>query len=478
METLIGRKQELMDFHRLMNTGASEFVAVYGRRRVGKTFLIREAFNNDFAFYITGMANVSLATQLANFHLAITKYAPPDVNIIPATNWLTAFHQLSQILENQKKAKKVVFLDELPWLDTARSEFMQALEYFWNSWASARKDVLLIVCGSAASWMINKLIHNKGGLYNRVTHRMKLEPFTLHECEQYFRSRSDAFTDRYQIVQLYMVMGGIPFYLKQVDTSMSAAQNINKLCFQPSGILFGEFDVLYRSIFNKSVQHLTIIEALSKKARGLTREELIAVAKTSTGGSTTRILSELEESNFIRKYNSYGKKGKGSLFQLTDFYSLFYLKFIRSKDALDENHWMAGLNTPKQHAWAGYAFEQVCLAHLPQIKKGLGISGIQSAASSWVGGTGLRSAQIDLVLDRSDRVINLFEMKFSIDAFTIDKKYAHELRKKISVFREQTKTRKAIFLTMITTFGLKKNIHAISTVQNELTMEDLFEASK
>lgn len=475
METLIGRKQELIDFRRLMNTGASEFVAVYGRRRVGKTFLIREAFSNDFDFYITGMANVPLATQLANFHLAITKYASPGMVIDPASNWLAAFHQLSQILEKKKKAKKVVFLDELPWLDTAKSGFIQALEYFWNSWASARKDVLLIVCGSAASWMINKLIHNKGGLYNRVTHRMKLEPFTLHECEQYFRNRSEAFNDRYQLVQLYMVMGGIPFYLKQVDTSMSAAQNINKLCFQPGGLLFDEFDVLYRSLFNKSEHHMTIIEALSKKAKGLTREELIAVSKTSTGGSTTRILSELEESNFIRKYNSYGKKEKGSLYQLTDFYSLFYLKFIKSKDALDENHWMAGLNSPKQNAWAGYAFEQVCLAHLSQIKKGLGISGIQSVASSWIGQSSMGSAQIDLVLDRSDRVINLFEMKFSMDTFSIDKKYAGELRKKISVFREQTKTRKAIFLTMITTYGLTRNTHSISTVQNELTMGDLFE---
>lgn len=475
MEILIGRKKELTEFHRLMHTGASEFIAVYGRRRVGKTFLIREAFNNEFDFYITGMANASLATQLTNFHLAIKKYDSAGIITSPPSNWLETFHQLSLILEKQKKAKKIVFLDELPWLDTARSGFIQALEYFWNSWASGRKDILLIVCGSAASWMINKLIHNKGGLYNRVTHRMNLEPFTLHECEQYFKHRSAAFNDRYQLVQLYMVMGGIPFYLKQVDTSMSAAQNINKLCFQPGGILFDEFEVLYRSLFNKSEHHIALIEALSKKARGLTREELITITKTSTGGSVTRILSELEESNFIRKYNSYGKKGKNSLYQLTDFYSLFYLKFIKSKDTLDENHWLTGLNIPKQNAWAGYAFEQVCLSHLPQIKRGLGIAGIQSAASSWIGTSGQSGAQIDLVLDRSDRIINLFEMKFSVDTFTIDKKYADELRKKISVFREQTKTRKAIFLTMITTFGLNRNTHAISMVQNELTMDVLFE---
>jgi hypothetical protein len=237
--------------------------------------------------------------------------------------------------------------------------------------------------------------------------------------------------------------------------------------------LWGAF--LYRSLFNKSEHHIALIEALSKKVRGLTRDELIDATKSSSGGSPTRILAELEECNFIRKYNSYGKKEKSSLYQLTDFYSLFYLMFIRSKDALDEYHWMAGLNTPKQHAWAGYAFEQVCLTHLAQIKKGLSISGIQSAASSWIGRSGQVGAQIDLVLDRSVRVINLFEVKFSIDTFSIDKKYADELRRKVSVFREQTKTRKAIFLTIITTFGLNGNTYAISMVQNELTMKDLFE---
>ena len=475
METLIGRKKEIAELHRLAQTGASEFVALYGRRRVGKTFLIREAFNNQFAFYMTGMANVPLNTQLSNFHLAITKYDETGIVSSAPSNWLEAFHQLSLVLEKQTSPKKIVFLDELPWLDTAKSGFMQALEYFWNSWASARKDIILIVCGSAASWMINKLLRNKGGLYNRVTHRMRLDPFTLHECEAYFKSRSAAYTDRYQLIQIYMVMGGIPFYLKQVDTTMSAAQNINKLCFHPGGMLFDEFDILFRSLFSKPESHIAIIEALSKRAKGLTRDELIFITQIPSGGTITKILDELEESSFIRKYYAYGKKEKNSLYQLADFYSLFYLKFIKSKESLDEDHWLTGLDTPRQRTWAGYAFEQVCLAHLPQIKRGLGISGIQSSASSWAGKSEQGGAQIDLVLDRSDRVINLFEMKFSIDAFTIDKKYAEELRKKVAVFRDRTQTKKALFLTMVTTFGLNKNAHAISCVQNQLTMDVLFD---
>jgi hypothetical protein len=271
-----------------------------------------------------------------------------------------------------------------------------------------------------------------------------------------------------------MVMGGIPFYLDYVDVGMSAVQNINKLCFQQDGILTEEFDDLYTSLFNKAEKHLAIIEALAKKTKGLTRTEIIEVTKLPNAGSTTRILKELEESGFIRKYISFGKKEKGSLFQLSDFYSLFYIKFIRENHVLNENAWMNGLDTPQQRAWSGYAFEQVCLAHLPQIKEALGISGIQTNSSSWIN-TGVGSKrQIDLVIDRKDGVINLCEMKFSIKPFTIDKKYATELQDKVAIFQGSTQTPKSTFLTMITTFGITRNTYSNSLVQNSLKMDDLF----
>jgi hypothetical protein len=358
-------------------------------------------------------------------------------------------------------------------LDTPQSNFISALEYFWNSWASARNDIILVVCGSAAGWMINKLIHNKGGLYNRVTHRIKLEPFTLKECEEFLKYKSGIF-DKYQIVQLYMVLGGIPFYLEQVDPTESAAQNINRLFFEKNGVLRAEFDSLYKSLFDNPEKHIAVIEALGKKAKGLTRVELIKEAKLSTGGGITRILKELEESNFIRKYISYGKKERDSLYQLTDFYSLFYLRFITKASILDENVWINGLDSPEQRAWSGYAFEQVCLAHVREIKQALGISGVQTVTSSWIKTGAGPNVQIDLVIDRRDHVINICEMKFSINDFTINKKYAEELRNKVGVFKEETKTRKAIFLTMITTFGLNKNSYSTSLIQKDLTMDVLF----
>ncbi len=466
---LIGRKKEESFLLSLLQSGKSEFVALFGRRRVGKTFLVRQVFDNQFSFHLTGLANVNLAQQLANFYSALVKYDTGRMHSEPPKDWFTAFQQLIALLEADKAERKVVFLDELPWLDTAQSGFISALEHFWNAWASTKKNVVLIVCGSAASWMINVLLHNKGGLHNRVTQRIKLEPFTLAECEEFFKSKKAKF-DRYQLVQLYMVMGGIPFYLDQVQKGLSAAQNIDALCFGSQGLLRTEFDNLYRSLFNKAERHIAIIEALSKKAKGLTREELIAEAKMPNGGGTTRILKELEESNFIRRYVSYGKKERNSLYQLVDFYSFFYLKFIKNASTLDENFWINGLDSPQQRAWSGYAFEQVCLAHIKEIKHALGISGVQTTTSAFSGS----GVQIDLVIDRRDQVINLCEMKFSVHPFTINKKYAEELRNKVGQFKEQTGTRKALFLTMVTTYGLKRNEQAASLVQNDLTMDVLF----
>ncbi|MDR3715586.1 MAG: ATP-binding protein [Puia sp.] len=472
METLIGRQEELARLRKLTSNGGSSFVALYGRRRVGKTFLVRNAFPS-FDFQVTGMANVNTATQLSNFQIALNRYDTTSGDRPPAANWLEAFTRLTALLELKESEKKIVFLDELPWLDTAGSGFLSALEHFWNSWASARTDVLLIVCGSAASWIINKLLNSRGGLHNRVTDRIPLYPFTLKECELFFNSRGATF-DRYQIVQLYMVMGGIPFYLSQIDPKLSAAQNIDRLCFTESGILRAEFDNLYHSLFQKAERHVQIIEALSKKAKGLSREDLLKASKMPNGGGTTRILRELEESHFIRKYRAFGKKDKNSIYQLTDFYSLFYLQWIRESDPSDQNYWVSQLDTPKQNTWAGYAFEQVCLEHISRIKLGLSIGGMKTETSAWSGKTDTSGAQIDLLIDRADRVINICEMKFSIDPFVISKSYAEDLKRKIRVFKEVTQTRKAVHLILITTWGLVRNNYSDTLVQNELKMDVLF----
>jgi hypothetical protein len=347
------------------------------------------------------------------------------------------------------------------------------LEHFWNSWASARKDILLVVSGSAASWMINKLINNKGGLHNRVTQKIKIEPFTLKECEDFLISKKITL-NHYQLAQLYMVLGGIPFYWDAIEKGLSVPQNIDKLCFDSNGILLNEFDNLFKSLFDKAEKHEMIIKALAKKAKGLTREEITDESGLPTGGHLTLLLDELEESGFIRRYVPFGKKARNTLYQLSDFFSLFHLKYINGPKSFGKNYWLKMIDNPKHRAWSGYAFEQVCLAHIPQIQSALGISGIETETCSWRSTQEKDGAQIDLVIDRRDGVINLCEMKFSVDPFAIDKKYDAELRNKVGAFKRETQTKKSVFLTMITTFGLQPNTYS-GNVQNDLKMDILFE---
>ena len=469
MNAIIGREKEVQILKSRHGSRKSEFIAIYGRRRVGKTYLVRETFNNQFSFHLTGIANVGMKQQLIQFYAELKKYNVNNINWTPPEDWFTAFRQLIELIESIKtEDKKVIFLDELPWLDTRGSKFLSGLEHFWNSWASARKDILLIVCGSAASWMIKNLLNNKGGLHNRVTARIKLEPFNLAETEQFLESNGLVY-DRYQLILLYMVFGGIPFYLEQAIPGKSAIQNIDSLCFDKNAPFRNEYENLYASLFKKSERHIAVVEALSSKNKGLSRDEIAKISGQSAGGGLTKVLKELEESSFIRSYRAFGRKKKNHLYQLVDFYSLFYLNFIQYSDPDDELFWVNAIESPTFRSWSGYAFEMVCLHHVKQIKKALGISGVQTSVSTW----NVPDAQIDLLIDRKDHVINICEMKFSINPFSINKKYAENLRNKLGIFRAQSRTKKALFLTMITTYGIESNKYS-GMVQNDLDMDVLF----
>ena len=468
---IIGRKKEISDLRSYYYSGRPEFIAIYGRRRVGKTFLVDMLYGDEFAFRVTGMSNGSKKDQLKNFNIALKKYSGKqyaDVN-----DWIDAFQQLTDLLENNEtRERQVIFIDELPWFDTHKSKFLMALEHFWNSWAARRKDIFLVVCGSSTSWIINKFINSKGGLHNRVTRQIRLEPFTLAECEEFFKANNIEI-NRYQILESYMVFGGIPYYLSLFDKRESFVQNVNRLCFATDGQLKNEFGRLYSSLFSGYERHVEIVKTLSKKSSGMTREEIIQNSKLADGGNTTRVLAELELSGFIRKYNAFNKKSKGAVYQLVDFFSLFHLKFIAGKNGNDETFWLKFSSSPAHNAWSGYAYELVCLTHIKQIKKALEISGIGTNTASWRSSEPPEGAQIDLVIDRADRVINLCEIKYSETEFLIDKNYDKVLRNKRSAFIAETKTRKAIHQTMITTYGLAHNEYW-GSVQSEITCDDLF----
>ena len=423
-------------------------------------------------FQLSGLADANMQEQLFNFHLAqkeCEKHRPLD----KPENWLSAFENLKLIIQRADQKRKVVFIDELPWLDTPRSGFITALEHFWNNWAVNRTDILLIVCGSAASWMINEIINNKRGLHNRITQKIHLEPFELAECKSFLEHKNIAL-DAYQIIQLYMVLGGVPYYWDAVEKGKSATQTINDLCFTENGLLTYEFNNLFKSLFSNAKRHESIVKAIATKTKGLTRDEIVKKTKLSNGGTLTDILFELEKSGFIRRYNAYGKKSRDSLYQLSDQFSLFHLKFMAvEKNKLGEDTWMKMIDHPKYRAWSGYAFEQVCLAHLYKIKAALGITGVETSTSVWRSESSKTRAQIDLIIDRRDGIINLCEMKFSTSTFLIDKKYDQTLRHKKALFQEETKTKKALHTTMITTYGLRENQYA-GNVVNDFHMEILF----
>lgn len=468
---IVGRQKEQTILKSLKESEKSEFVALYGRRRVGKTFLVREFFANEFTFQFSGLANATTKEQLLHFNMTLRRKASKDIRL--PKNWLEAFEQLIDYIETSKPKRKVIFLDELPWLDTPRSNFIQALEHFWNGWASARHDILLIVCGSATSWMIDKLINNHGGLHNRITYKILLEPFTLNECEAYFEAMNMGY-NRYQIAECYMVMGGIPFYLSLLKKGLSVSQNIDKLFFEENAQLRNEFTNLYAALFRNSEDYIKVVEAMSKKNKGVSRDEISKACKIPSSGALTLVLKNLESCGFIRSYTAFGKQERDKLYQLMDFYTLFYFKYIKANKYNDEHFWTHSLDTPQHNAWAGYSFEMLCLHHIKHIKKALGISGVQTLVSTWRSKTSEKGAQIDLVIDRQDQTINLCEMKFSTQLYSITRKEEELLQARKLTFMEETKTRKAIHLTMLTTFGIQPNVHS-DRIQSEVKMEDLFD---
>lgn len=471
---LVGRKLEIERLQTVCDSPKSEFLALYGRRRVGKTFLIREFFNYHFSFHLTGLAKADTSQQLFNFHNSLERQSHLTFEKQPP-HWLEAFQRLIIHLEQlNTPEKKIVFFDEMPWLDTRGSDFLTALEHFWNSWATNRKDIVLIATGSAASWIINELINSPGGLHNRITQYLEIKPFTLGEAEAMLASKNVGL-NRYQVVQLYMALGGIPFYLEAAQIGLSAAQNIQYLFFDKNAPLKNEFFNLYRSLFKKHDVYEKLVAILATKTMGFQRRELAKYPGISSGGTLTKVLNDLEKSGFITAYSDLYNKQKNTLYRLSDYYTAFYFRFIQTGQYRGEQAWVNLLDNPSHRAWQGFAFEQICIDHVAQIKKALGISGILSSHVAWSGSSGTQKAQLDLLIDRRDEVINICEAKFSINPYTISKDYAGKLREKIGVFKAATNTKKSVFLTFITTYGVAKNEHALQLVQNEVTMDDLFD---
>jgi uncharacterized protein len=453
---VIGRDFEVRKMSDFLALQSSELLAIIGRRRVGKTFLIKKVYQNEMAFHITGLQDVSRSLQLANFVEARNQFFHESLAFAKPKNWLSAFAQLKQLMGKPKKKKRVLFFDELPWLASKSNEFLKAFDHFWNTWA-IDQNLVVVICGSSASWMITNVINHKGGLHNRVTQKIHLYPFTLSETEKYLLAKGIKMPQQ-SLITLYMATGGVPYYLNEIQKGDTAVQSINRMYFGKKASLKNEFENLYKALFSNYDKHILVIRALASKWMGLTRSEIVEHTKLQTGGAISTILNELETSGFIQSVRPYGKQQRETLYRLTDEYSLFYIHFIEAHHHI-ENFWIKKYNTQTVKSWQGYAFENVCLKHIEGIKQTLGISGILTSESSFYKRKDKESkgCQIDLLIDRADNAINICEMKFYDGAYTLTEENIKDLQQRRNIFQETTKTKKQLFLTLIATDGIIEN---------------------
>ncbi len=472
MGNIIGRDSQIETLNTALASNQSEFVAVTGRRRIGKTFLIKSFFEEDICFYMTGVQNQPMKTQLQAFANELRFRSKRFIGV--PKNWLEAFAMLRDYVETvDTKKKKVIFLDELPWIDTQRSGFLQIFAHFWNSWAAWEHNIILVIAGSSTSWIVNKVYNDRGGLHNRVTKRIWLEPFKLKETEMLFKA-NHVVLSQYEISLIYMALGGVPFYLNEVKSGESAAQCLERLCFTEGGLLVKEFDNLYKSVFQNPEGHLKIVKTLAKHTYGLERSDILKKTKLSNSGATTKILEELTDTGYVSHIIPYGKNSSGGKYVLADFYSRFYLNFINSKKI---TNWTTLINSSVYSTWCGITFEWLCHIHKKEIVKALGLSGINTYASylNVKDENNKMVSQIDMLIERADNAMNLCEIKFSNDVYTLSKTEHDNIRRKVFYLQDKLTRRKSIFPTMITTFGCEKNMYYLGLITNQVSLESLFE---
>ena len=481
MSYIIGREKEIRELHDLYNSGNAEFVAIYGRRRVGKTFLVDEALKGKITFRHAGLSPVdeqnrknNLKAQLTHFFFSLQMQGMKGGKC--PSSWMEAFYMLEQLLEKKSKDNKrqVVFIDELPWLDTPRSGFMTAFEGFWNTWGCHRDNLMLVVCGSASSWMLDNLINNHGGLYGRTTYEIKLHPFTLTECEEYFRGKGIRLS-HYDIVQSYMIVGGIPYYLGYMKKGLSLAQNIDQLFFADGAKLHDEYDRLFASVFSNPEQMKRIVQLLAGRRLGFTRKDILSKTGLDDCGPSTRMLKALEMSDFIRPYVPFGKSLREVYYKLIDPFCLFYLKFVHTRKEMDPEFWMHNVTSASINSWRGFAFEEICFNHVDKIKKALNILGVSSRQSGWavIGDDDTEGGQIDLLIERKDNVVNMCEMKFYSELITISKAYHAKLVHRQNLLMKNLSRKTVVQPVLVTTEGLAYNEYS-GIFQNVVIIDDFF----
>jgi len=470
---MVGRNEQIGVMRKALTIDKSSFVAITGRRRVGKTYIVREVYKAHFCFTMTGIQHASISMQIGNFMQKLSEFSgqAPTQKV---KNWLDAFfHFKSYLLTLPKDKKHVIFIDELPWIATAKSGFVQQLAHLWNDYLSAEKYFILVVCGSATSWITNKIINDKGGFHNRVSIPLHLKPFTLAETKAFLQSKNIELTDS-GIAEIYMSLGGLPYYLEQIEKGESPAQIIERLCFSRTGILKYEYNNLYKALFDNWQLHEAIVRELAMVQKGLSRREILERTKISDGGNFNRVMEDLLLTDFVVSYHPFGAKKRESNYRLADEFSVFYHRFMKENEQKDADIWKTIYPSQAYKIWRGYAFESLCLRHISEIKNALGIKGVYTETSGFFRSkTEDKDCQIDLIIDRKDATINLCECKFYESSFSVNKEYADELKLRKVTFQNETKTKKNLFTTLITNEPLRENAYSKEAIDVMVQLNEL-----
>jgi hypothetical protein len=473
---VIGRNAQLVAIKEILDHSKSSMVAVTGRRRVGKTFLIDQSLKSHMSFRMTGIQNGSMNEQLVNFNEKLKEYSGAPFLSTPS-NWLEAFSTLKRFLDSLPASdKKVLFFDEVPWIHTARSGFLEKLAHLWNDHLSKEENYIVVLCGSATSWINKNVIMAKGGLHNRITQVLKVEPFTLSESGLFLKSRGIRLSDQ-DLSKIYMAMGGVPYYLEHIKKGESAAVAIERLCFESHGLLRSEYNYLYKALFSNAQDHESIVGVLAQSQGGISREEIIKRSGVQSGGPYNRAMDDLIISGFVSEENLYGRKKRGSLYRLTDEYSIFYHRFIKNNKKYIKGMWQQMASSQSYKIWTGYAFESICFKHIDALKSAMGIGAVYTEISSMrvIGNKNRKGFQVDLIIDRKDDTINLCEVKYYSGPYTITKAYAKQLVERRQQFIEHTGTRKQVFITFITNYGLNENEYSREVVDLHVELSEILE---
>ena len=472
---IIGRKAEQEVLLQCERSGKSELICVYGRRRVGKTYLIEQTFAECFSFRASGIEGGNTRTQLRAFHQRL-RAGGDRSKTIPA-DWFEAFSRLEKLLYSgniiqSPHGKKTIFLDEFPWFATARSDFLAAFGEFWNRCGTVKGDLMFIICGSATSWIIGNLIENTGSLYNRVTCQLFLRPFTLRETEMYFQDREFDWT-RNQITECQMLFGGLPYFFDLLNANESLAWNIDHLCFQPNALLKHESKRLLEATLRKSKVYDSILNLLSDHPYGIEK----SVCMESLGipyGTFFRAVDELVKCGYVWEYREPHRKNRPLCIRLTDPFLLFHYHFLSGagNDSITSYQSFTG-DEGRYRNWRGHAFENLCMYHIPAIKQALGITGVETEEYPWSSEMNNGGVQIDLVIERKDQITNLCEIKYTDQPYQITADYEKNLLRKIQVYREETGTRQALKLVLISAEGLAGTAHQ-ERIAHVITLNELF----